>query len=268
MSSNNYDLNQGWNSLAAEMLYACMHKGAPENELSFYEKRIKANGGIALDQACGTGRHLFELLERGLDVHGADSSADAIKFAQMKANELKVQPKLYHQRMEDLDIPFKYGTIYITNGTFQVFYDRKKAIDTLKLFRNHLNPEGQILIEISMPDEIIKSNQINESENTIYWSPEKRRYTEGEISAKLWTESIDLFEQILIEKRKYDLHIDERIVRSELHTLKWTYFHKYEFIMLLEKAGFSDIFIYSDYTEEPANKDSKTLVYGARSSKY
>ncbi len=70
MTDEVYDLHQGWNSLAAELLYACMEM-LPAKELAFYERRIRANGGTALDQACGTGRHLFPLLARGLEVHGA-----------------------------------------------------------------------------------------------------------------------------------------------------------------------------------------------------
>jgi hypothetical protein len=51
-------MHAGWNGLAAEMLYASMGQ-LPEHELAFYERHIRANGGLALDQACGTGRHLF-----------------------------------------------------------------------------------------------------------------------------------------------------------------------------------------------------------------
>ena len=261
---NNYNLNDGWNSLAAEMLYACMHDGAPEKELSFYEKRIRENEGPALDQACGTGRHLFPLLKRGLEVHGADSSEDAIKFAHMKADELGVQPKLFHQRMEEMDLPYKYGTIYITNGTFQVFYNRETAVNVLLRIRDHLFPGGEILIEIGSPESLIDAAQTGNADNPTTWIPETRRYKEGEISAKLWIESIDQFEQIVIGKRVYDVFINGKNIRSEMHTLTMTYFYKNEFVLLLEKAGFSDIKFYSDYTDKPADRESECIIYSAR----
>ena len=80
----------------------------------------------------------------------------------------------------------------------------------------------------------------------------------------LWSESIDRHEQPLQSKRRYDLIVDGQCVRSEVHAHLMRWYSKYEFIMMLERAGFEKIYLYSDYTDEPATKDSKTVVYGAR----
>jgi len=259
-----YDLSQGWNRLAAELLYACMPGGAPAKELAFYEQRIRANEGIALDQACGTGRHLFPLLARGLEVHGADISADALHFARKEAEIQKVHPTLYHQRMEECNIPHKYGTIYIANGTFQIITDRHQALATLQRFWHHLVPGGQLLLELSVPPEVTQGLTCNDADHPTRWAPTPRREAEGEIVSTLWSESVDLFEQVLLSKRQCDLYVDGKCVRSEVHAhlLRW-YFH-YEFLMMLERAGFEDMTTYSDYTDHPATQESKTVVYGAR----
>ena len=47
MPEDVHDLSQGWNSLTAEVLYAYMPGGVPAKELSFYERRIRRNGGLA-----------------------------------------------------------------------------------------------------------------------------------------------------------------------------------------------------------------------------
>ncbi len=266
MSEKLYNLNEGWNSLAGELLYVCMDQSPyggvlPADELAFYERRIRANGGAALDQACGTGRHLFKLIQRGLNIHGADISADALRFARIKGKQIDVHPELYHQRMEDFEVPYRYGTIYVANGTFMAISDRQKALSTLEKFRDHLASGGQLLIELFIPDEAKGA-----AANVQHWGPIKRVSGEGEISTKLWTESFDLLEQTLVEKRRYELKVDGQLVRSELHTLHMRWYYKYEFIMMLEKAGFKDIYLYSEYTEEPATKESKTIVYGARNS--
>ncbi len=258
MSEKSYNLNEGWNSLAAELLYASMNQ-PPTDEVAFYERRIRANGGAALDQACGAGRHLFKLIERGLNIHGADISADALRFARIKARQLKVHPKLYHQRMEDFEVPHRYETIYMDGGSFTAISDRQKALSTLERFRNHLTPGGQLLIGLFIPDEAKGT-----AASPQHWGPVKCASGEGEISTRLWTESFDLLEQTILEKRRYELKVDGQLVRSELHTLHMRWYYKYEFIMMLEKAGFEDIHLYSDYTEEPATKESKTIVYEAR----
>jgi SAM-dependent methyltransferase len=259
-----YDLSQGWNRLAGELLYANMVDGPPVEELTFYERRIRANGGIALDQACGTGRHLFPLLARGLEVHGADISADALQFARKEAENQKVHLTLYHQRMEECNIPHHYGTIYVANGTFQIITDRNQALITLQRFWNHLIPGGQLLLELFIPPEVTQGLTCNDAEHPTRWNPIPRREADGEIVTTLWSESVDLFEQILLSKRRYDLYIDGEYVRSEVHAhlMRW-YFH-YEFIMMLERVGFDDITTYGDYTEKPATQESKIIIYGAR----
>ena len=263
MTDEVYDLHQGWNSLAAELLYACMDQ-LPAKELAFYERRIRANGGTALDQACGTGRHLFPLLARGLEVHGADISADALHFAQKAAATYQVHPTLYHQRMEACDLPHPYGTIYIANGTFQILKDRHQALSTLQRFWHHLAPGGQLLLELAVPKEVTHGPTSHDADHPTRWEPIPRRGAEGEIVTTLWSESVDLFEQILLSKRRYDLYINGKCARHEVHAhfLRW-YFH-YEFLMMLERAGFEDITTYSDYTDHPATQESKTVVYGAR----
>jgi len=264
MADEIYDMSQGWNSLAAEMMYICMQGGPPANELAFYERRIRANGGAALDQACGTGRHIFPLLVHGLEVHGADISADALRFAGREAEAQKVNPVLYHQRMEECEIPHRYGTIYVANCTFQIISERQQASSTLKRFRHHLTPGGQLLLELAVPPEVTRGPSIHDVEHPIRWEPERRRGEEGEIITTLWSESVDLFEQTLLSKRRYDLYVDGQFVRSEVHahSMRW-YFH-YEILMMLEQVGYEDLVTYGDYTDSPATKDSQTVVYGGR----
>jgi SAM-dependent methyltransferase len=264
MSDEVFDLHQGWNSLTAEVLYAEGAGGPPADELAFYERRIRENGGAALDQACGAGRHLFPLLALGLEVHGADISADVLHFARKEAEAQNVHPTLFRQRMEECDLPHQYGTIYVANGTFQIITDRNVAIATLERFRNHLAPGGEVLIELSVPPEVTQGPTCHDAEHPMRWDPVPRRGAEGEIATTLWSESVDLFEQTLVSKRRCDLYVDGECVRSEVHAhvLRWFFHH--EFILMLERAGFVDITTYGDYTDEPATKDSKTVVYGAR----
>ena len=263
MNENVYDLSKGWNSLTAELLYADMVWDASSNgELAFYERRIRANGGVALEQACGTGRHMFPLIERGLEVHGADVSADALQFARRAAETKKVHLTLYHQRMEECDIPNQYGTIFV-NGTFQIIVDRQQVFSTLTRFLHHLSPGGQLLLELYVPSEATQGPTVNDAEHPTRWEPVPRRGERGEIVTTLWSESVDLFEQTLLSKRRCDLYVDGNLIRSEVHAHSMRWYFQHEIVMMLERVGFEDISTYSDYTDQPATKDSESVVYGA-----
>ncbi len=263
MSDNTIDLSKGWNSLAADLLYSSMHL-LPEKELDFYKRRIRENGGLTLDQACGTGRHLFKLLEAGFETHGADVSADAISFARKAAEKSGAKPELFVQSMQDCNIPHRYGTIFVANVTFQILSDRQEAFRTLELFLKHLTPGGQLLIELFIPYEEIANPESRDYKHADVWDAEPRKDAEGEIVTKLWVESVDPFEQTLLSKRIYDLIVNGKCVHSEehAHVLRW--FFKHEFTMMLERVGFVDIRTYGDYSDEPAMQDSAVVVYGAR----
>jgi SAM-dependent methyltransferase len=260
MSEQIYDMTQGWNSLAAEVLYAFMPDGAPTEELAFYERRIRANGGLALDQACGTGRHIFPLLARGLEVHGADISADALKLAEKEAAVRNIPITLYHQAMEACDIPHRYGTIYVANCTFQIITDRQSALATLQRFWQHLVPGGQLLLELSA----FQGFTGHDAEHPMRWDAVPLRNMPGEVVTTLWSESVDIFEQVMVSKRRHDLSVDGTCVRSEVHAHAMRWYGQYEFFMMLERAGFYDIRTYGDYTDDPATQTSKAVVYGAR----
>ena len=263
MSEDVFDLSQGWNSLAAEMLYICMEQ-APARELDFYERHIRANGGLALDQACGTGRHLFPLLARGLQVHGADISADALSYARKAAETYRVHPTLCHQRMEECDLPYQYGTIYVANGTFEIISNRQQAIATLHRFRQCLAPGGELLIEMSVPDEVTQGPTCHDVNRPTRWEPDQRRGAEGEIVTTLWSESVDLWEQTMLSKRRYDLIIGGKCVRSEVHAHLLRWYFQHEFLMMLERAGYEDLRTFGDYGDGSATQESTVVIYGGR----
>lgn len=258
------DMHQGWNSLAAAALDAHMPDGVPEAELAFYERRIRENGGPALDQACGTGRHIFPLLARGIEVHGADISADAIAFARREAERRHVAPVLVVQSMEACDLPYRYGTIYVANGTFQILVDRQVALAALKRFCEHLLPGGQVLLEVFVPPEASGTASPWDIEHPMVWDPVPLRGAEGELATRLWNESVELAGRTLVSKRKIDLIVDGQIVRSEVHAHHETWYSHVELVELLDSAGFLDIRTYGDYTDEPATAGSQAVIYGAR----
>lgn len=265
MTEEIHDMHKGWNSLAAEMLYTAMQEGPSEAELNFYERRIRENEGIALEQACGTGRYIFPLLAKGLVVHGADVSLDSLDLAKKEAEQRGVDIILYHQKMEECDIRNMYGTIF--GNSFMVIEDRQKAFQALRLFRKHLVPGGQLLLELFIPWQVTQGKDVHDADHPTHWQDMPIRDQDGIVKTTLWSESVDLFEQVLLSKRRYDVFIDGECVRSETHAFWLRWYFYYEFVMMLEHTGYDNITTYGDYTDNPANQESKVVIYGARNPK-
>jgi hypothetical protein len=96
------------------------------------------------------------------------------------------------------------------------------------------------------------------------WGPTLRSRDGAAVTTHLWTESADRFEQVKVEKRRYEAAKDGQIIESELHTMTLRWYFKYEMLMMLEQAGFRDIFIYGNYTESAATAASSETVYSAK----
>ena len=258
MSESSFLLSKSYDSLAAECLYSPFEY--PEKEVDFYERRIRVMGGKALELTCGAGRHLIPLVKRGLRVEGADSSEDALRFARLAAEQNSVMPPLHRQSMEGLDLPVRYETIFIVNGSFQLISDRALAIEALRRFQSHLVPGGQLLIDLFVPSDVTGGDYRKPLGTRWSWEPHSRPLGDGEIHVQNWVESLDRFEQVKIRKRQYELYVDGKIRRTELHTMHTRWYFKHEFVMMLESLGYTGIRFYGNQTDEPANGSSTSIA--------
>lgn len=254
------NLSESYDGIAAEM-WDYMGGDTPGSDFEFYARRITELPGKALDLTCGSGKHLLRYLKMELDVEGVDASEIMLANCQLKAEQQGLQAVLYKQSMQTLDLPHKYKTIFISQGSFQLLGSRNAALETLRRCYLHLEPGGQLLIETFLPDEAFKNKPA--SEITV-WGPTIRPRDGAAITTHLWTESSDHFEQVKVEKRRYEAVIDGQIIESELHEMTLRWYHKYEMIMMLEQSGFHNIFIYGDYSDSAATAASAETVYSAK----
>ncbi len=253
------NLSESYDGIAAEM-WDEMGGDTPGADFEFYARKIEETSGTALDLTCGSGKHLLRYLRMGLDVEGVDASETMLGTCRRKAEQQGLKPVLYRQSMQRIDLPRKYRIIFISAGSFQLLGNRDDAIETLRRCHAHLEPGGQLLFETFLPDEAFK---MEPDPHINVWGPTIRPRDGAAVTTHLWTESADRFEQVKVEKRRYEAAVDGRIVESELHTMTLRWYFKYELMMMLEQAGFRKIFIYGDYTAAAATATSSETIYGA-----
>lgn len=253
------NLSESYDGIAAEM-WDYMGGDTPGADFEFYARKIKERPGRALDLTCGSGKHLLRYLKMGLDVEGVDASETMLATCRHKAEQQDLEPILYRQSMQTLDLPHRYQTIFISAGSFQLLGNREEAAETLRRCYAHLAPGGQLLFETFLPGEAF---QTEPDSSVTVWGPTLRPRDGAAVTTHLWTESADRFEQVKVDKRRYEAAKDGQIIESELHTMTLRWYFKYEMILMLEQAGFHNIFIYGDYTDSAATVASSETVYSA-----
>lgn len=259
MQFNEADLYSG---LAVHMW---AHYDDPSWDYEFYKRVIERGEGPALDIGCGTGRLLRAYLRAGLEVDGCDISADMLAICRAKASEEGLAPTLYHTAMQDLDLPRRYRTIYIPCGSFMLVMERRDQAKALQRFYDHLRPGGTLAFNIYLGD--FDHASVRATELPGPWQP--RAEATNPDGSRLVVErrvmSIDLVEQIATEERRFTLFRGEELLREEIRAGQERWYTKHEILLMLERAGFRDVEVKGDYTDEDFGPQHKgTMVFIAR----
>lgn len=230
----------------------------------FYKRIIVQGSGPALDVGCGAGRLLRAYLRDGLTVEGCDVSADMLETCRARAAQEGPAPVLYHQAMQQLDLPRRYTTIYIPCGTFVCVMDREEALEALRRFHTHLLPGGTLAFNVFTPDYDYSKPPPEMP------TPWKRHHvapqpdgTELVISRRLT--AIDPIEQYEAEERRFELYRGDELLAEEVRAGQYHWYFKHEVLLMLRLAGFDDVAVKGDYTDEDFGpQHTRTMVFVAR----
>ena len=238
-------------------------------EAPFFRREIARFGQPVLDVACGTGRLLLPLLRAGIDVDGCDISADMLHHCRRKAAGEGLSPNLYRQPMHAFDLPRRYRTIYICDS-FDLAGSREKDLETLRRCYAHLEDDGALLLNIQAEYTSPEAWEwwLSAKRQTLpeAWPEEGRRRIAADGSE--YTDRFRIFQvdpleqsftrQVRLEKRRFGA-----LIASEEHTLRGNMYFKNELLLMLKVAGFREITVRGDYTDEPATADHEELVFTA-----
>src|SRR5262249_28928407 len=122
---------------------------------------LSESGSPALDVGCGTGRLLLPYLAAGLEVEGVEPSADMLAICRQRAAERGLNPVLYRQTMQALDLPRRYRAIIVPCGSFQLVMERAEAWEALRRLHAHLE-QGGVLALTSFNETRVCQTPLNE----------------------------------------------------------------------------------------------------------
>jgi len=244
--------------------------GPDARQVPFLEREIARFGQPALDLGCGVGRLLLPLLRAGLDVDGCDVSADMLRHCRDKAAMEGLAPHLYEQAMHTLDLPRKYRTIFIC-ASFNLAGDREQGLETLRRCFAHLEDGGALLFDIDAeyvcPEDWEKWEPAGRKALPEPWPKESTRHSTAdgtEYVEQRRTLSVDPLEQRMVRQVRIEKWISGERVRYEEYEQHRTLYLPNELRLMLQAAGFREVTIRGDYTNEPATPASGVLVFTAR----
>lgn len=240
-------------------------------EGAFFKKLIERVGGPALDLGCGSGRLLLPFLKAGLDVEGCDYSADMLAVCRENLTKHGVDTELHNQGMHELDLGRTYNSIIIC-GTLGLGGSKRLTRLGMQRCYEHLEPGGIFAFDYEVP-----WNEVNYWRG---WLPEGRRslptdWFEPNAERLLMSDgdylentvriiSQDALNGTAVKQIRFRVWRGDEMIKEEIQTLESEGYLKDELLLMLEIAGFDDVEIFGDYTDEPATMDHKNLVFVAK----
>jgi SAM-dependent methyltransferase len=247
--------------------WAEFNRDGPEIE---YYRRFVEHGQPALDAGCGTGRLLIPWLQKGLDVDGCDASADMSERCRDRAARDGLKPTLFVQPLHALAPPRRYRTVVVC-GVFGLGSTREQDVEGLRRLRTALEPGGTLLLDIEVPYANPRRwpqwTRDGRSQLPEPWPDSGERYTAADGSEyHLRTRglALDPLDQRLDLEIRAEKWRDGELVAAEEHPLSMRLYFKEELLMLLQREGFSNVFVRAGYRDDAPTPDDDFVVYEAR----
>lgn len=223
---------------------------------SFYRFFIERMGGRSLELGCGTGRLMLSYLQQGLLVDGLDNSPEMLARCRQKAQKIALKPVLYEQAMQNMDISYRYSTLYVPFCSFMLIRDREEALTALQKCYEHLVPGGQLLISLYLPWQELEGYQ----PGTWRLRRQKKQTSDGALALCHEALTFQPWQQIQRGLFRYELYNNGVLTEHYMEELVIRWYGRDEMTMMLENVGFFVQTWYGDYTFEPASDHHETLL--------
>lgn len=230
----------------------------PYWDQAFYERRLRANGGRALEVACGTGRLLLPLARDGHDVEGLDASRDMLDRLRAKARAMNLAPRLHEAPMQEFDLRDRYRTVFVPATSFGILVEPGEIRAALACFLRALETGGEVLLPVS---------EAGADDEPIADWHERRNVPVPEYGARVVIHERTGYEdegRIQRWSLRYTVERPGQPQEVFFREHRVRHYRPDEFRTLLESAGFEGISTRRGYTESESSDPDDDLVFSAR----
>lgn len=226
------------------------------DDVGFYARLAKADGGRLLELGCGNGRILLELLAQGVDAFGIDASAGMLADVQRKAvTRALANPPVCRMDVRALAFRAAFCSVLcpyslITYLTSDAEFDR-----LLAGVGRALRPSGRLVIDVFVPRPLAVSTEFR--------LDYRRPFDGGELWR--WKRITAISTTLNRIERRYQLRHADGTTAEEIDVVEDI--RPYTQAMLEERlpaAGFDIDRVWWNYADIPRPPDPQFLTVSAR----
>jgi SAM-dependent methyltransferase len=237
------------------LIYDQLMADAPYDQwVEFLENYLDRNGMSPhdiLDVACGTGAVSIKLLKKGYAVTGVDLSQSMLAIAGQRVQENGFSMPLYEQDMRTLELGQTFDVITIFCDSINYLSDFNDVEKTFAASARHLKPGGLLAFDVHSTEKIDigfvnQSFSYQDNDLAYIWDS-----FPGEAPHSVEHE-ITFFKELKtgLYERFDELHFQRTYPVSDL-------------VKALERAGYSSIKVYQDFSFEEPQEEAERLFFFA-----
>lgn len=223
----------------------------------FYTYLSRQADGPVLEVGCGTGRLLLPLAESGIEVTGVDSSSTMLAVARDKLGQ---RVPLIEGDMRTVQLPDRYALVIISINTFMHMLTTSDQLAALTNLARCLAPDGQLVIDLPAGDEL--AHQDPDGRLTL-----EQTFVDpatGHKVMKLVASHVDWFHQRQEITYVYEEVCEDGRVERTVVPMTLRHIFRYELMLLLEKAGYHPVSLFSDYDTSPYEDGGPRMIVIAK----
>jgi ubiquinone/menaquinone biosynthesis C-methylase UbiE len=232
-----------------------------DQDITYFVELAKQTGGPVIELGCGTGRISIAIAQEGIEVFGVEFSAEKLKLAKQKAEDLKLSHRIkwVEASITNFQIPGKTCPLIIMpDRSFLQLINVRDQLSTLKSIRRHLDEGGLFSFHAFVPH--MRKLMDMEGKHTY-----RGTYQSGtdEIEVYDFTE-LDTFNQIAnITRYMEKFNSRGKSIERTKSKIRLRYIFPAELSHLLAVCGFKIENRYGSFYRAPFDANSEELIVEA-----
>jgi SAM-dependent methyltransferase len=132
------------------------------DDLAFYQAQAQASDGNVLELGCGTGRLLWPLRQKGLNVEGLDASAAMLAACRAQGQALGLEAPLHLADWRSFNLGRRFAALFLPFNGLQHLHSALDLDAFFAAVRAHLAPNGRLVLDLHLPQPAILARDPHE----------------------------------------------------------------------------------------------------------
>ncbi len=234
------------------------------HDVDYYVRLARESRGPVLEYGIGNGRVALAIARAGIEVCGVDLSRAMLDDLEQ---QLAKQPKqvrarvgFSHADMRTARLGRRFPLVIAPFNCVLHLYERSDVEQFLAGVREHLEPDGLFVLDFSLP----QPADLARDPDKVYGAPRVRLPTQDKLVRYRERFEYDAFRQLLLVRMEFEPEDG-----SETFTVPLTHrqFFPREMEALLHYNGFVDLKFTADFSDQPADRYTDSVVVSCRVKK-